>query len=172
MQPRLPVSDFCFRSFELRQPIFGPSLVGNELLDIAIELRLSSVDLAMARFDRGLARLQSVVAFVPGCPIIVECLQPGLQIGFAFFELRFAGLQASLALGERFLANLSELAGTNFGNRFPFQQFLLAQCNRLGSLFEFLLPLGQPLPRVLPLRLEVGFLRNQRALATIQLALF
>ena len=78
LQPRFPVGNFCFRPFELGQPIFGPRLVGNELLDIAIKLRLSPVDLAMPRFDRGLSRLQPVVAFVPGGPIVVERFEPSL----------------------------------------------------------------------------------------------
>jgi hypothetical protein len=91
-------------------------------------------------------------------PIVVERLEPGLQIGFALFQLGLTGLQAGFALGERLFADLREFAGSYFRNRFPFQQFLFALGNRLGPCFEFLLPLCQPLPRVLPLRIQVGFL--------------
>jgi hypothetical protein len=81
-------------------------------------------------------------------------------------------LQAELSLGKRFLANLCELASTHFGDRFAFQQFGFALRYRFGPLFQFLLPLGQPLPSVLPLGFEVGFLGSQRSLATVQLTLF
>ena len=169
LQPRFPIGDFLLAAFDFRQAIFGPRLVGDQLLDVAIQLRLALVQFAMPRFDRGFTRLQPLVPLVPRRAVFVQRSQPGLNACFDLLDFSQLILQAKLALGERLFANLRQFLGSSFSGRsLALDDLLLARGDRLGPFVKLLLPLGQPLPRTFPLRIQVGLLRRQLALPTVE----
>ena len=151
LQASFPVVDLALATVDFRETIFSASLVGDHLIDVAIQLCLALIQFAVPRFDRTFRGLAAVRAARPRRRDLRPAKPggPGCRL-LGLFDFRELSLDTEFAFGERFFADFRQLFGAGFGDGLAFGDFLLARGDGFGALVEFLLALGQPLAGTLP----------------------